>query len=409
MGKKSQPQAPAPPDPYAVGQAQTGTNIQTAIANAYMGNANEIGPQGSITYEPTSWHGINGPTGVSGTGGPMSHGAGGAGFGPESLGIAGMNPGAMGAILGSGGGGQGQGSGGFQVPQFTRRVTLSPEQQRLYDLNTQTQEGLGKIGLEQTKRIGGVLSSPIDASGLPQTPGDFSADRTRIEGDLFSRLNPQLERDRTSLETNLVNQGFQRGTEAFNNAMDQYGRQSNDARLAVTAQGGDEQSRMFNMANANRSERLKEMLALRNQPINEITALLSGSQVSLPSGPNYNAPTVGNTPIGDYMYNSAALQQQNYQQQMQQRNAMMGGIMGLGQAGILGAAKMAPMFMSDRRLKEDIRDLGIKLVNGLTLYAYKYLWSPFERVGVMADEVALVRPNAVHRVGDYIAVDYGSL
>lgn len=268
------PQAPAPPDPVATANAQTGSNIQTAIANAYIGNANEIGPQGSITYEPTSWHNINGPNGASGTGGPMAQ--------PGRGGISGR----MGGTLGVGGGA----SSGYEVPQFTRRITLSPEQQRLYDLNTQTQEGIGNIGLEQTKRIGGVLSSPIDASGLPQTPGDFSADRSRIESDLFTRINPQLERQKAALETNLINQGFQRGTQAFTDAMDEQNRAINDQRLAITEQGGNEQSRMFNMATANRSERLKEMLALRNQPINEITALLSGSQVSLPSGPAYNAP-----------------------------------------------------------------------------------------------------------------------
>lgn len=393
MGKKSQPQAPPPPDPYAVGQAQTGTNIQTAIANAYLGNANEVGPMGSISYAPTSWNSISGPNSVRGTGGPMAQLG---GFAGGSKGAGGAN-----SLLG---GGQ-----DFQIPQFTRTTTLSPEQQRIYDLNTQTQEGLGKVGLEQTKRIGGVLNSPISASGLPDVTNDFSQDRQRVEQSLFDRLNPQLDRARMAEENRLINQGFQRGTEGFTNAMGDIGRQENDARLAVTGQGLQEQQGMFGMSQANRQRSLQEMLALRNQPINEITALLSGSQVSLPQGQAYNAPTVGNTPIGDYMYNSAALQQQNYQQQMKQREAMMGGIMGLGQAGILGAAKMAPMFMSDRRLKRDIRDLGIKLVNGLTLFSYRYLWEPFERVGVMADEVLKVRPSAVANVGGYLAVDYSRL
>ena len=41
------------------------------------------------------------------------------------------------------------------------------------------------------------------------------------------------------------------------------------------------------------------------------------------------------------VYNSAALQNKQYEQQMAQQNAMMGGIFGLGQAGILGAMNPA--------------------------------------------------------------------
>lgn len=319
MGKKSYPQQPAAPDPRAVAQAQTGTNIETAIANAYMGNANEVGPMGTVSYTPTSWNSINGPGGVSGTGGPMRPG--------------GMSSG-MGGAFGPGGAGS-----GYQVPQFTRTTTLSPEQQKLYDQQTQLGGSLNQLAIDQTGRLGSVLGSPINASGLPSVENDYSADRTRIEGDMFARLNPQLEQQKNQLETTLVNQGFQRGTEAFNSAMDEQNRATNDQRLAITAQGGNEQSRMFGMAQSNRQRSLQEMLALRNQPINEISALMSGGQVSLPQGQQYNAPNMQAAPIGDYMYNTAALNQQNYAQQMQQRNAMMGGLFGLGQAGVLGAAK----------------------------------------------------------------------
>jgi hypothetical protein len=82
------------------------------------------------------------------------------------------------------------------------------------------------------------------------------------------------------------------------------------------------------------------MLALRNQPINEISALQSGGQVSLPNAPQYNAPTVGNSDLTGATYNTAALQNQQYGQQLQQQNAMMGGLFGLGQAGILGACQV---------------------------------------------------------------------
>ena len=49
---------------------------------------------------------------------------------------------------------------------------------------------------------------------------------------------------------------------------------------------------------------------------------------------------------------------------------------------------------SDVRLKRDIVAVG-RLANGLKLYRFKYLWSDIEWVGVMAQEVLDVVPEAV--------------
>jgi hypothetical protein len=74
---------------------------------------------------------------------------------------------------------------------------------------------------------------------------DAGADggRARVEDALFSRINPSLERDREGLESRLRNQGLAPGGEAWRSAMEDFGRNVNDARLAVTAQAGNEQSR----------------------------------------------------------------------------------------------------------------------------------------------------------------------
>lgn len=65
---------------------------------------------------------------------------------------------------------------------------------------------------------------------------------------------------------------------------------------------------------------------------------------------------------------------------------------------------------SDIRLKRDVALIG-HLDNGLGLYRYRYLWSDTVYVGVMAQEVALLRPDAVVRdaLDDYLRVDYGRL
>jgi hypothetical protein len=80
---------------------------------------------------------------------------------------------------------------------------------------------------------------------------------------------------------------------------------------------------------------------------------------------------------------------------------------GLGGMGLKfpGAAAAA----SDRRLKRDIEHVET-LDNGLDIYRYRYLWDDVPRLGVMADEVQKVDPNAVFPVfGDYLGVDYGRL
>jgi|SRR6516225_2024537 len=63
---------------------------------------------------------------------------------------------------------------------------------------------------------------------------------------------------------------------------------------------------------------------------------------------------------------------------------------------------------SDIRLKRDIAQVGEH--NGINLYRFRYLWSDTTYVGVMAQEVAAVKPDAVSRGADgYLRVHYERL
>jgi hypothetical protein len=65
--------------------------------------------------------------------------------------------------------------------------------------------------------------------------------------------------------------------------------------------------------------------------------------------------------------------------------------------------------LSDRRLKTDVERIGER-PDGLGVYAFRYLWSPVRHIGVMAQEVLDVKPEAVvHLPGGYMAVNYGAL
>ena len=64
---------------------------------------------------------------------------------------------------------------------------------------------------------------------------------------------------------------------------------------------------------------------------------------------------------------------------------------------------------SDIELKHDVVRLG-SLADGIGLYRFQYNWSDQVYVGVIAQEVAAVRPDAVLRGGDgYLRVDYARL
>ncbi len=64
---------------------------------------------------------------------------------------------------------------------------------------------------------------------------------------------------------------------------------------------------------------------------------------------------------------------------------------------------------SDLRLKRDIQSVG-HLPNGLPLYRFKYTWSDREWVGVMAQDVLKVMPQAVSKGPEgYYRVDYRML
>jgi len=145
-----------------------------------------------------------------------------------------------------------------------------------------------------------------------------------------------------------------------------------------------------------RGQAFGELQSIRNQPLNELSALLSGSQVSMP---NYGV----NTPSGIPTTDNAGLINANYGQQMQNwqtdRNswdATVGGLFGLGSAAI----------MSDRRTKTDIEKVG-KTDDGQPIYSYRYKSGGPIQMGLMAQEVEKKRPDAVVKKGGIRFVDYG--
>jgi len=610
------PDPPETPNPYASAAAQTGANVNTAIANTKMQNANVYGPTGSSEFTQTGTHQIkearknkDGTVMTQKVWKPDDPEAA-AQYRREVEGTPTKTWIATGGDEGQGGYYQETGGGKryidtrtgkdwvdggqwvdeiqydtYDVPTYRQDIKLSENQQRL--LNYQEGAGieLGQLGLDQIRKLQGVLGdnfsldkvqglqnrqttvnqpnmdnvnlseidrlkrieldrialdrigdgpqlqeninarnlremqayrgqvagTTYDANGMP----DFSGDRRRVEEAIYSRLNPELEREKAALDNKLVNEGFQRGTEAYNRAMDEYARQANDARMQAILAGGQEQSRMFGDAlaasnfqnqaaqlsnstelqaqnqlfgqaqarqqalnearqqmygnevnrinlnnqftgaeagfnnaatvteaqfnnaadvselqfnndarmqqagfnnqarqfdfanqmaaaqfgNAQREAQIQEALMQRQIPINEISALMSGSQVQMPQFAGFQAANIPTTPVGDYIYRTAELDQRNYQAELAAQQASMSGLFGLGSSLIGGMFKL-----SDRRVKTDIEWVGTE--RGLGVYRFRYIAGGPPQIGYMADEVKALYPHAVITEGGIDRVNY---
>ncbi|MBB5051119.1 hypothetical protein HNQ36_001073 [Afipia massiliensis] len=275
----------------------------------------------------------------------------------------------------------------YTVPKFTATQTLSPAQQALLDLTNKTKSNIGQIGVDQSAKIGDLLGTNLKLGN--------EATEARLMELGSARLDPRFAKDEDALRTRLSNQGIQPGSAAWNAEMTRFTEGKNDAfnQLLLTGRG---------QANS-------EIMAERNSPINEISALMSGSQVSAPSFTNTPNTSVGGVDYAGMVNNNFNAQTSQYNTAVGNQNAAMGGMFGL--AGTLGSAAMkygpGLMAMSDRRLKSNIVRIGTTV---LDLPTYEYTIMGRRERGVMADEVEKVMPAAVgkHWTG-YRMVDYAML
>jgi hypothetical protein len=80
-----------------------------------------------------------------------------------------------------------------------------------------------------------------------------------------------------------------------------------------------------------------------------------------------------------------------------------------GMFGDKGPAAFLGTLLSDPRLKTNIEKLG-EMYDGLGLYAWNYIWGGARKIGVMADEVAKLRPWALGpEIEGYKTVNYRRL
>lgn len=352
---KDSPSPPPAPDYAAQARTQGAANLQSTIAGSILNRPNEVTPYGTKTWTPSGTYTV---------------------------------PGA-------------EGNAPVDIPMFNSSIEFSPLGQQRFDQEQRINTQLGGLAESGIGRVQEQFGTPFDMSKVPDMPVTPDvAGREAVTAALLERQAPQMQRARMAKENNLLIQGHNRGGEAWNASQDDLNRGENDARLAAIVAGGQEQSRLFGLGTTARERAIQEQSTLRNIPLNEINALRTGAQIT---NPTFSGNVPVGTPQAGNFAQAGQLQGQYdqglYNSQVAQANQ--------GNQALATGVGTALMFLSDRRLKRNIKRIGTHRL-GIGVYSYDYVWGQSD-IGVMADEVLEVMPEAVSMFGEYMAVDYGKL
>lgn len=408
---------PAAPDYTAAAQQTAAGNLATARIGQYGNMVNQYTPQGSVIYKPTTTGYLN-TSGQSLTTDEYNA--------KKAAGedVSGWNP----------------------LEQWSQTVSLSPEQEAAYKEDSAMNSRLRGVANQGIDYVQSALNKPLgdpgktvrnvalsdftqnigtrdyqnkidDAGQLQRSVNDPQLLQQQVTDALYKNqtqyLDPQFTQSQDKLENQLANQGITRGSEAWNNAMNNFGRQKQQAyesaRQSATGQGVNAASSLFQnqlaggqfvnqaqgqqfgqnqaqqqaynqaqqaafdqaMANANLKNSAQSQLfqqglsnaqlynqglqqdfanqqTLRQEPINILNAVRTGSQMQSAQQPQVNVSQPGQlaTVSGpDYLSAATAQGQYNmnqYNANQAANNSMMSGLFGLGSAG-LGAYGMMNM------------------------------------------------------------------
>lgn len=406
-------------------QQQSQANVQTGVANSILNNTNQTTPFGNLTYNQT------GTTNVGGNDVP-SYSATQTLSGPQQtildktqdLSIRGLN--AASPLLD-------RVAGTLSTPLSFAGAPGVSQNSLFGRLPNQTQQianGLGNIDLS--------YKGPSDPTQLRNSAYDA----------IMSRTGQELGRSRAAEQVQLANQGIAPGSEAWNRATQHQDQALVDASNQATLQAGGlaaqdagiagtlagarsqlagtqgqlagQQGNLFGTAANIAGADFSQQQALRNQYINEYTAQRNSpltdyqSLFGLSGGvsqPNFVSTPQGSIPQTDVTtpaIQAYQAQQNAYNTQNANNQSTQGGLFGLAGTALGAGLRFGlPLLAgSDSRMKENIRHIG-HTHDGQRLYFFTYKSDPATpHIGLMAQEVEKVRPDAVIEVGGMKYVDY---
>lgn len=291
--------APATPNYTAAAQATASGNLENAKLAQVANMVNQYTPQGSVVYTP------------------------------------------------------GQNVDGYT--QWNQTVSMSPEQQALYNQSNRINQGLGNVAEQGLGYVQSALDKPLSFNGMQalQTPGEIQQQASDAAYANATRyLDPQFERQGARLENQLANQGITRGSEAWNNAMAEQNANKNNAysqaQNQAYTQGLSGASQAYNQGLGTRQQQISEAQTLQQNPINMLNAVRSGQQMSAGTQPQVNTSSPGQmaTVAGPDLLGATSAQYNaqlgGYNAQNAATSGMLGGLGSLALGG--AAAKKAGLF-----------------------------------------------------------------
>jgi hypothetical protein len=284
-------------------------------------------------------------------------------------------------------------------------------------------------------------------------------------GQATRRLDPQFEQADSRFQQQMVNKGLSEGTEAYDKARANFSMDKNDAygqarsqalAQALAAQGQafgqqfqdrslsqqnsqfgqnlgyqyaglNENNRQFNNSLAEQGRQFNGNLGQRESEfgrnfgfqgeradMSDLMALLGyGQNTNANNNQSINSDfnragglfglVPGMSPVSVDVMSPYQMQQQQNQFNASQAQSGANGL--FGAIGQIGAAALPLMMPSDRRIKTDISRVGT-LDNGLPVYLFRYRDGGPMQIGLMAQDVQEVKPEAVGDFDGILAVDY---
>lgn len=279
---------PSPPNPQATAAAQTASNESTADYQQNLNQTNQITPYGSVNYAQT---------GTAADGAPIS----------------------------------------------TATTTLSPQVAGVVNSDISNAQGMSNLDAGLQGNVGSAITS-----GSPTSPTLQNLDlgNSALENSINTAneatLNPQWAQLGNQSAQNTYDQGLAPGSEGYTNNNNTFNNARNSAYnsmfVADQGQAASDLSAENASVNNNAQTGFGDALTAYNNPLNALSALQSGSQISQPGvGTTAAAPQTSVTGT-----NVAGIDQSSYQDALSQSSAMMGGLFGLGgsllSAGSAGGA-----------------------------------------------------------------------
>nr|CRH05500.1 conserved protein of unknown function. Containing aminotransferase, class-II, pyridoxal-phosphate binding site [Candidatus Magnetococcus massalia] len=317
MGKKGGSSAPPAPDPYAWANAQAQANKEAVYESARVNQINRKTPYGNEYW-----------------------------------------------------------SGEIGSADRTQHITLSEPASTAFNQQMTVAKGLGDVAVS---RLGQIDSSAFTTYGIPEMfgAGQLDAGQQMATDRLYSQgaryLEPRMNREMEGLHTTLTNQGLAIGSEGYQRAMGDFVDKKSlayaDLRDQAQLGGAAEAGRLMGLSQTQRQQALSDRLLERQQPMNELAAILQGSP-ALPTPP-MSQPSQYTIGAPDILGSQTSMHNAQLQASTSRANAQTS-----ASSGLFGKAIDGIFSLSSRSLKDELTEVDIEevldSVRALRLVLWRY-------------------------------------